>query len=189
MVPPSYALHDGDSTSCGPCSATTPATNPDHHASLDNLTETHGDVSTVIAAWVKPARAGQIWGTSPPALDSPFVDRTPLPARVNFAWKACVSRPLVTLNSSWKRAQPRQLSCFRGLLSRRRRRGIWSESGPVRWRRHFVSQWSPTPIASKTETHSLPGNYVTVSLNEIVKRLAVIQVGSWCCRAAWPKAR
>jgi len=42
-------------------------------------------------------------------------------------------------------------------------RGIWSESGPVRWRRHFASRWPPTPIASKIETHSLPGNYVTVT--------------------------
>jgi len=60
--------------------------------------------------------SGCFWGAPPrPALDSPFVDRTPRAARVNFAWKACVSRPLVTLNSSWKRAQR-----FRGLLSRLR---------------------------------------------------------------------
>jgi hypothetical protein len=43
-----------------------------------------------------------------------------------------------------------------------RRRGIWSESGPVRRRRHFASRWPRTPIA-KTENHSLPGNYVTVT--------------------------
>jgi hypothetical protein len=30
-------------------------------------------------------------------------------------------------------------------------------------RRHFASRWPPTPIASKTETHSPPGNYVTVT--------------------------
>ena len=39
----------------------------------------------------------------------------------------------------------------------------WSESRPVRWRRHFASRWPPTPIASKTETHSLPHDYVTVT--------------------------
>jgi len=42
---PSCALRDGASTSCGPCSEITPATNPDHHAPLDNLTETHSDAS------------------------------------------------------------------------------------------------------------------------------------------------
>jgi hypothetical protein len=40
-------LHDGASTSCGLCSKTTPATNPDHHAPLDNLTETHGPCTAV----------------------------------------------------------------------------------------------------------------------------------------------
>jgi hypothetical protein len=35
----------GASTSCGLCSETTPATNPDHHTPLDNLTETHSDTS------------------------------------------------------------------------------------------------------------------------------------------------
>jgi hypothetical protein len=45
----------------------------------------------------------------------------------------------------------------------RRRRGIWSESGPVRRRRHSASRWPPTPIVTKTENHSHPGNYVTVT--------------------------
>ena len=40
---PSSASHAGASTSSGPCSATTPATNLDYLEPLDNLIETHSD--------------------------------------------------------------------------------------------------------------------------------------------------
>jgi hypothetical protein len=34
---------------------------------------------------------------------------------------------------------------------------------PVRRRRHFASRWPRTPIVTKTENHSLPGNYITAT--------------------------
>jgi transposase IS116/IS110/IS902 family protein len=40
----SCAWHGAASMSCGLCNATTPATNPDYRAPLDNLMETHSDV-------------------------------------------------------------------------------------------------------------------------------------------------
>ena len=61
----------------------------------------------------------------------------------------------------------RDLFDCREIWAVRRRRGIWSESGPVLWRRHLASRWPPTPIASKTETVSLPGNYVTVTFLDL----------------------
>jgi len=48
----------------------------------------------------------------------------------------------------------------------RRRRGIWSEAGPLRRRRHSASRWPRTTIVTKAENHSLPGNYVTVTFLE-----------------------
>ena len=41
---PSSVWPCADSTSCGQCNETTPATNPKWPAPLDNLTETHCDV-------------------------------------------------------------------------------------------------------------------------------------------------
>jgi hypothetical protein len=44
-----------------------------------------------------------------------------------------------------------------------------------------VSRWSPTPTASKTETVSLPGNYVTVAF------LAVSPAHP-CCHSVWQRS-
>ena len=43
----------------------------------------------------------------------------------------------------------------------------------------------------KEPRHSvIQRQYVTVrSLNEIVKLLEVVRVGSWCCLVAWPRGR
>jgi hypothetical protein len=57
-----------------------------------------------------------------------------------------------------------------------RRRGVWSESDPVRWRRHYASLWPPTPIASTTETHSLPGDYVVTELRCLPRCLVQLKI-------------
>jgi hypothetical protein len=53
------------------------------------------------------------------------------------------------------------------------------------------SSWTATKCAKERNVRAATTHQhiVTVSLNEIVKRLAAFRVGSWCCPAAWPTGR